>query len=685
MRFGIMVLIVFGFLQNLFGFQNLKIDTLGIDTSIVYDEFVITAHRQLSHKNDRPEAISILGEKALTKDAPMSLTHAISQMPGVWMQKTNHGGGSPYLRGLTGYQTLILIDGIRFNNSTFRSGPNQYLNTIDPHTLERIEIIRGQGSVQYGSDAIGGIINLITQKPQFHDKESKLTSNLFVKKMSKEMEFSGRAEMEFANQNMWFFGGMSAKKLGNIRAGGDIGALIPTGYNEISSDIKTAFLIKNNSLITFGLQYLKQSDVPLYHKIVTGEFYKYQFDPQQRMLFYSRLETFFKSRFLDKINWTFSYQKSMETRLKQKTAQADTYRDNDEVKTFGANMEILSKNSTFWKISSGLEFYYDKVGSNTIITDAFSNQQTMARGLYPNDSKYTSLAIYSLHSFQFNRLTATAGLRYNSVQLTIEDELFGLSRVGPKALIGNLGLNIKMNQNIRFVASSSTSFRSPNINDVSSFGIADFRYEVPNYNLKPEKSINLEIGFKTQFENADIAMHGYVIKLKDLISNTPSFFNGKDTIDGLQVYKRVNANKAILRGFELEGNIKLTEKVSTSGFIIYTYGQNKSENGPMRRIPPLNGRISLLYKLNTSFQIKTDWIFSGSQSRLSKGDINDNRISIGGTPEWHVIDLLASYQIKNYTINLGIQNIFNEKYRIHGSGVDGLGRSLWISIQGSIF
>jgi len=382
MRSGIIVLITFGIFQNLFGFQNLRNDTLGIDSSIIYKKIVITAHRQLSYKNDLPEAISILGDKALSIDAPMSLPDAVSKMPGIWMQKTNHGGGSPYLRGFTGYQTLILIDGIRFNNSTFRSGPNQYLNTIDPHALDRIEIVRGQGSVQYGSDAIGGVINLLTKKPRFSNEDNKFSSDLYFKQMSNGMESSGRAELEYSNKKMWVSGGLSLKKLGDIHAGGDIGTLSPTGYNEISGDVKTAFLINSNSVLTFGLQYLKQSDVPLYYKIVNGDYYKYQFDPQQRTLFYSRLETYYKSKYINKLNWTFSYQKSLETRLKQRTAQADTFTDNDEVKTIGANLEVLSKIATFWKVSSGIEFYHDKVGSNTIITEAVSNQETMTRGLY---------------------------------------------------------------------------------------------------------------------------------------------------------------------------------------------------------------------------------------------------------------------------------------------------------------
>ena len=79
------------------------------------------------------------------------------------MQKTNHGGGSPFIRGLVGNQVLVLIDGIRLNNATFRYGPNQYLNTIDSWQIERIEVMRGSGSIQYGSDALGGVVNIISR------------------------------------------------------------------------------------------------------------------------------------------------------------------------------------------------------------------------------------------------------------------------------------------------------------------------------------------------------------------------------------------------------------------------------------------------------------------------------------------------------------------------------------------
>jgi len=86
-------------------------------------------------------------------------------VPGVMVQKTGHGQGSPYIRGFTGFRTLLMIDGIRLNNAVFRDGPNQYWNTVDPFSIERLEVVKGPSSVLYGSDAIGGTVNVITRGP----------------------------------------------------------------------------------------------------------------------------------------------------------------------------------------------------------------------------------------------------------------------------------------------------------------------------------------------------------------------------------------------------------------------------------------------------------------------------------------------------------------------------------------
>uniref|UniRef100_UPI003593D9F4 carboxypeptidase-like regulatory domain-containing protein n=1 Tax=Persicitalea sp. TaxID=3100273 RepID=UPI003593D9F4 len=93
------------------------------------DQVVVTAQRYETLAFERPEAVTVISQRDLAQSALRSTPEVLSGQTGVFLQKTNHGGGSPFVRGLTGQQTLLLVDGIRLNNATFRSGPNQYLNT----------------------------------------------------------------------------------------------------------------------------------------------------------------------------------------------------------------------------------------------------------------------------------------------------------------------------------------------------------------------------------------------------------------------------------------------------------------------------------------------------------------------------------------------------------------------------
>ena len=128
---------------------------------------VVSASRQQISNLKTPYSVSVFTQKDIEKLASRATPDMLSNIPGVFIQKTNLGGGSAFVRGLTGNQTLLIIDGIRFNNSTFRYGPNQYLNTIDPSIISKVELLKGSGSVQYGSDALTGVVNLFTLQPEF--------------------------------------------------------------------------------------------------------------------------------------------------------------------------------------------------------------------------------------------------------------------------------------------------------------------------------------------------------------------------------------------------------------------------------------------------------------------------------------------------------------------------------------
>jgi len=584
------------------------------------------------------------------------------------------------LRGLTGYHTLILIDGIRFNNATFRSGPNQYLNTIDPFLIDQIEVMRGQGSVPYGSDALGGVIQLLTDSPEFTDSGKEFTASLYGKYMGKGMEKASRMELEASLPRTAISGGATLKTLGDVVPGKGLDILSPTGYSERSGNAKISQKIGANHLLTGSIQYLRQEEVPLYHKIASGDYSSYNFDPQQHLLSYLRLESNNNSRLLSGITYTLSYQNSLEGRIKQKTNSDFTAYDEDRVSTMNGSIEVLSRPSSSWNISSGIEFYRDFVRSSTLLKNDSTGQSTTTRGLYPDRSSADNLALFSLHSLDLDRFTFVFGGRYNIVRLSVTDELSGNTKISPSALIGNAGINYKISPRVRLVTSISSGFRAPNLNDVSSLGIADFRYEIPNYDLKPEKSLNTELGLKIHTIRFSGNFFLFRNKLRDLIANVQSSYNGLDSIDGYQVYERVNLNEALIQGFEADGRLQLLPSVHLLGNISFTHGQDLQSGTPLRRIPPLNSRLGVWVRKNL-FTAQLQWVHAGEQSRLSPGDIDDSRIREGGTPAWSTLDFSLGYAGRFYSLNTGVQNIFNKAYRYHGSGIDARGRSFWISLK----
>ncbi|NJO03611.1 MAG: TonB-dependent receptor plug domain-containing protein, partial [Bacteroidia bacterium] len=273
-------------------------DSLGLEISLepqiiaLNKEIIVSAQRSESASLRRPEAVSVLSGQQLRQYAPRSTPEALIGTTGVWMQKTNHGSGSPFIRGLTGNQTLLVVDGIRLNNATFRYGPNQYLNTVSPLSLAQIEVIRGAGSVAYGSDALGGVVHLRTRSPQFSESQSRLVGSLYAKYMNEDMEQSTRAELEWGSRRWAILSGISLHHFGDLVAGGDLGTQAPSAYTEVAGDIKIRGRIGQNQIFTVAYQHVHQRDVPRYDQVAQRGFQIYEFDPQARQLGYLRWETF---------------------------------------------------------------------------------------------------------------------------------------------------------------------------------------------------------------------------------------------------------------------------------------------------------------------------------------------------------------------------------------------------------
>jgi outer membrane receptor protein involved in Fe transport len=642
------------------------------------NEIVISARRVESDEFSSPEAISVLNSKSLQQESARSTPEAIMGTTGAFLQKTNHGGGSPIIRGLIGNQNLLMVDGIRLNNATFRYGPNQYLSTIEPLSIQKIEVVRGAGSVLYGSDALGGVLQVFTKDASFSNAGYKAGGSVYGKLMSDEMEKTGRGEIELSGEKAAFIGSFTYHDFGDIVPGDTLEKESPTGYKEYSADAKLHLRIHKNNELIIAYQYDRQNDVPRYDKIITG-YTKYHFDPQIRQLGYARLKTNFDNKWFRQVNFTTSLNQSDETRVLQKNGQTKITDEHDLVNTFGGMVEVYSHPCENWVFTSGVECYYDKVESNKIEKD--NGTETEKRGYYPDGSSSTNIAVFSSHTFSLNSFDISMGGRFNTYKIEAGDAEFGDVNVSPSALVGNVSVVYKLNPHHNVIASAYTAFRAPNLNDLSSFGSFNAGIEVPNPDLKPERSFNTEIGWKTRYDRFSGSFFLYRNNLKDLIERKKATYNGHDSIDGEKVYKKENFSKAYIQGVEAEFQYEFVSWLSGYGNITYTYGQNETADEPLTRMPPLYGRFGMYFTCPKGFWVRSEWLSAGKQSRLSEADKGDSRIPEGGTPGWNVFNLRVGYNWKWIKVTAGLNNLFDEAYRTHGSGVDGYGRSYWLGVK----
>ena len=498
------------------------------------DSIVVTSRNIKTSEAKSPYVISSIHQNQIRETNARTTPEALQGVAGVFLQKTNHGGGSAFIRGLTGNQTLLVIDGIRLNNATYRYGPNQYLNTIDMFTLEKVDVLKGIGAIEYGSDAIGGVIHLTTKEANTTGVNSFKLSNT-SKFLSSQMEKTNRTEMSYATNKWTILGGLSIKRFGDIVGGDGVGNQAPTGYREKNYDIKAKVKISDNQEITFSTQNTIQRDIPIYHKIVLENFKINQVDKQVHNLNYLKYKFASNQKIVSEVLVTISQQRSIENRSNQKNNATLLRKERDTIHSTGITAEIIVKPTKNWTSNTGVDIYSDLVNSNTTETNTSANTQIQKRGLYPTGSIYNNNSLFNIHYLNLGKLSVIAGIRYNFLDIRINDTTLGNVTLKPSALVTNFGINYQLNKNNFIFGSISTGYRAPNIDDLGTLGIVDFRYEIPSYNLKPEKSKNIEIGYKYNSVKTNFTVSVFQMNLKDVIARI--IVDGQ-VINGYNVYTK---------------------------------------------------------------------------------------------------------------------------------------------------
>ncbi|MCC7373801.1 MAG: TonB-dependent receptor [Verrucomicrobiales bacterium] len=667
---------------------------------------LITATRQPSDPFDVPYAGDIVGTAQFEERMPRTTPEALREQPSIMLQKSGHGQGSPYIRGFTGFRTLMLIDGIRLNNSTFRDGPNQYWNTVDSLSLDRLEVVRGPGSVLYGSDAIGGTVNALTHSRGTFDPGFHWDGRAYYRFASAEDSHSGRAEWS-ANQDdtIGISAGVSFKSYGDLRGGTDIGLMPESGYSEWDADAKVEWRVAPNSRFVFAHQTVDLDDAWRTHATIYGKSWEGTalgtdlsriFD-QTRDLNYLQFHATDLDGFAQEFHASVSYQIQNEQEARWRSDRRHEYQVTD-VGTLGLWLQAQSE-TPIGKWVYGAEYYRDSVDSSYRRYTANGALQTVRRqGPVADDSTYDLAGIYVQDTLPVaqDRLEFIVGGRFNVAHADaakVEHPFTGAAMSFDETwsdAVGNGRLlwHVDQDDHWNLFAGASQGFRAPNLSDLSRFDIArSGEQEIPAFDLEPEQYLTFEAGAKARYQRFSAEAAFFHTLIDQMIVRVPT---GQTTPAGAAIVSKQNSGDGYVQGVELDASVEVITDWTLWGNITWMQGRVETPaitGGPLReepvsRIMPTTANLGLRWQEpSRRFWAEFVCTIADLQDELSSGDQLDlQRIPPGGTPGYEVFHLRAGWRpCDEFTLSLAIENLTDQDYRIHGSGLNEPGRNFVVA------
>lgn len=641
-------------------------------------------------------AVSVVSGATLRRRGARTLPEALMEEAAVFVQQTAYGHGAPIIRGMIGKQILILINGVRLNNATYRFGPNQYLSNIDLETVERVEIVRGVGSV-LGSDALGGIINVITKTGPPEGTGSVVGGRASTRLSSADQSRSMHGEIAGRFKSLRFLAGATYRLTRDVRAGGEPEPQPGTGYSEEAANFHVEQSFGTN-IVSASVQVTDLHDVPRTDRVASGSHLRYIYDPQRAQIATVRFENQASHWWANGIQITGFWNRQEEGREEifvSSPAVKRVLRDVDVLKGINAEASLFIGDH---RLVYGADYTFERIQSSGASIRLADGSSTARRGIYTNGATYRTAAIYVQDRFEFSSwLTPTLGLRYGGVSTggTETASVGVLDLEGSTAsLTGAGGLIIHASDWLNVVANVTKGFRAPNLDDVSAFEVRPEGTEVPNPRARPEHIDSYEIGFKYQGAKASASVFYFTSKLSNLLVRSSGEFNGLSYIDANRngqrdagerpVLQKQNVGLAGIVGSEARGRYSVIPSVIVYGHVTWTRGNDTGKKQPLGKIPPFFGMAAVRWEPGYRARpwAEVAYLFAGSQRRLSAEDVTDTRIGPAGTDAWRTLTVRGGARtLRLLTVTAALENILDEKYKYHGSGVYRPGRQVVMNAQ----
>ena len=721
--------------------ESMQYTIMLIDKLNELDVVIVSSSKFEEKRKDVAQQVQVISNKDLQFMNQSNMADVMTQSGNVLVQKSQFGGGSPIIRGFEANKVLMVVDGVRMNNAIYRGGHLQNILSIDNSMLDRTEIVFGPGSVVYGSDALGGVMHFFTKKPLLNDENNKrnFKANVFTRTGTAANELTGHVDFNYGFKKIAFLTSVTASSFDDLRQGnirnpfyGDWGKSLyyaeringmdsmmvnedvniqkRSGYMQY--DVMEKILIRQSDNINhiLNFQFSNTGNINRYDRLteMSGgklKFAEWYYGPQKRIFGSYQLNLENGTGFYTNGRITLAYQDIEESRH-------DRRFNNNNINHRYEQVNVLSINADFDKkvkeheLRYGIEALYNKVNSTAekenIVTGETGAQSTR----YPDGgSVMQSYAAYFTHTWEISEhLVLNDGIRYTNYSLAckfIDTSFFPFpfeeANQKAGALNGSLGLVIMPGKDFRISVLGSTGFRAPNVDDMAKvFESNNGSLIIPNPDLKPEQTYNAETGISKLFYNrVNLSTTAFYTLYKNALTVEPTTFNGEDSISYAgslsAVSTTVNEREAYIYGLNISMQANITDEFSITSSVNYTHGRIKTDSTeyPLDHVPPVFGKTGLNLKMK-KFRGEFFVIYNGAKVSKNYNLLGeDNQVYSadpinGYTPAWFTLNVRTAYQFNQYLqVQVGLENILDQNYRVFASGVSAPGRNLTLTLRGN--
>jgi hemoglobin/transferrin/lactoferrin receptor protein len=687
------------------------------------DEVTVSVNKWEQKLNEVPNTIVKVNMRNARLQNPQTAADLLGMTGFVFIQKSQMGGGSPMIRGFSTNRLLIVVDGVRMNNAIFRSGNLQNVISLDALATESAEVIFGPGSIIYGSDAIGGVMDFHSLTPQFSlDKKTRTRANAVVRYSSANNERTGHFDFSIGGKRFAYVGSITNSDFDDLKMGkngGDDSYLRPvyamrvndkdsiftnpdqrvqkfTGYSQLNVLQKLRFKASDKLDLQYTFHYSGTGNVPRYDRLIetsggTLSFAEWYYGPQLWRM--HALQATHRNAKGNSARIVAAYQTYEESRH-------DRRLNNARIRNQVEGVHALSINADFDKSlgeTSGL-FY----GAELVMNDvsSFTNRININNGTvesaptrYPDGSTWNSYGLYGSYKKNFERFTFNTGLRYNfvSVHTPFDTASFRLpfaeADLKKGAITGNLGLVFRPNQQSQVNFNFATGFRVPNVDDLSKvFESAPGQLNIPNADLKSEYAYNFDLGYAGFISEAvKIDLTAFYTILNDAIVRRADMYNGQDSViyQGVKskVFSYQNAAKATVWGVQAGVDVKFAKYFLASVQANWIEGKETDDavdkDVPLRHAPPFYGSGHLkFHKKKLMADLYSFWNGKISNADLAPSEQAKTFIYAKDgngkpyAPSWYTLNIKVGYQATPHIlVTAGAENFTNQRYRPYSSGI----------------